>query len=74
MLIISPSLRGFLDPPTSSKSQVDDLANRILDDYRQMRKRSTATNDSSGERDPHDAGYVSEVGESGQDYPKRSPR
>jgi hypothetical protein len=51
MLMISHSLIGFLDEPTSSKWEVDNLADRILDDYHKMRNRSSATNDTP--RDPN---------------------
>jgi hypothetical protein len=52
MLMISHSLMGFLEVPTSSDFRVDRLAERILEDYR---KRSSAINDARRDRNSDNA-------------------
>ncbi|MGI8568280.1 MAG: hypothetical protein ACR2KT_03995 [Methylocella sp.] len=65
MLRISPSLMGFLEVPTVSKSQVDNLAERILDNYREICKRSSATKDAFRDNSG-DAVSETQVDKSGQ--------
>jgi hypothetical protein len=49
-MISIASLIGFLDTANVSKSHVDDIAQRILKDYDDIRRHSDATNDARREQ------------------------